>query len=190
MSNTFDIALQAILSHEGGYTNTPGDAGGETYKGISRVFHPGWEGWFLVDDWKSGVIGSNALDSALGPQVRSFYKGQFWDRFQGDKVAEISPSVAIELFDTAVNMGVHRAVKFLQTALNMQNQYGKVYADIPVDGVLGQHTLLTLKRYLVSQPLNPMDNERILLNCMNGEQYIHYKQNAQHERFRGWFKRV
>ena len=189
-NNTFDIALQKTLAYEGGYANVVGDAGGETYKGISRVFHPSWDGWFLVDDWKAGVIGSNALEAALRPALRSFYKAQFWDRFQGDKVAAVSPIIAIEMFDTAVNMGVHRAVKFLQTALNMQNRFGQVYADIAVDGVLGQHTLLTLKRYLSYEPGTAKDNEQILLNCMNGEQYIVYKNNAQHERFRGWFRRV
>ena len=169
---TFEIALQATLANEGGYANVAGDAGGETSKGISRNFHPSWDGWFLVDDWKSGVIGSNALEAALGPALRSFYKAQFWDRFQGDKVAELSAAVAIEMFDTAVNMGVRQAVKFLQTALNMQNRFGQVYSDIAVDGVMGQHALLTLKRYLTSEPGNVKDNEQILLNCMNGEQYI------------------
>ena len=105
-------------------------------------------------------------------------------------MAELSAPVAIELFDTSVNMGVRQAVKFLQTSLNMQNRFGQVYADIAVDGVMGQHTILTLKRYLSYQPGNVKDNEQILLNCMDGEQYIAYKGNAQHERFRGWFRRV
>ena len=186
----FDQAFDNTMAHEGGYSNITGDASGETYRGVSRVWWPLWEGWLIVDDWKAGIIDKATLDMTLDAEVRRFYKMQFWDRFQGDKVAAISASVAIELFDTAVNIGVSAAVRFLQTALNMQNQYGKVYADMSVDGKLGQNTILTLQRYLTSQPGSREENELILLNCMNGEQYIYYKQNAQHERFRGWFKRV
>ena len=185
--SAFKKALAATLEHEGGYAFVGGH---ETYKGIDRTWWPSWEGWFDIDEWKTGKIDERKRDKLLDSEVSSFYEVNFWDRFQGDAVAEISENVAIELFDTAVNIGVAFAVRFLQTALNMQNQMGKVYADIPVDGKLGRGTLNTLKRYLETQPGSREDNERILLNCMNGEQYIYYKGNAQHERFRGWFRRV
>ena len=193
MTNTpepYALAFANTMRQEGGYCDVIGDKGGETYRGISRVFWPSWEGWKLVDDWKGGAIASAALSAALDPLVMQFYRVNFWDRFQGDAVAALSVDIACELFDTAVNMGVTTAVKFLQTSLNMQNQYGKTYPDIAVDGVLGKGTLQTLKRYLSWQPGNALDNEQILLNCMNGEQYIAYKNNAQHERFRGWFRRI
>lgn len=187
IDNAFNKALAETLKHEGGYAFVGGH---ETYKGIDRTWWPSWEGWTAVDYWKAGELNEFERDNVLRGEVERFYEANFWDRFQGDAVAEISENVAIELFDTAVNIGVSFAVRFLQTALNMQNQMGKVYADISVDGKLGRGTLNTLKRYLETQPGNREDNERILLNCMNGEQYIYYKSNAQHERFRGWFRRV
>lgn len=186
-TDSFQKALIATLENEGGYTIIGGH---ETYYGIDRSWFPSWHGWKIVDDWKGGNIGEGKRDELLVEPVDSFYRANFWDRFQGDSVAEISDNVALELFDTAVNIGVSFAVRFLQTALNMQNQFGKTYPDIPVDGKLGRGTLNTLKRYLETQPGSRKGNEQILLNCMNGEQYIYYKGNAQHERFRGWFKRV
>lgn len=189
-NDAFDLAFSITMRNEGAYSNITGDAGGETYMGISRVFNPSWSGWFLIDDWKAGVITTEARDASLEDKVKDFYRVQFWDRVRGDAVAQVSALVALELFDTAVNLGVHRAVEFLQTALNMQNQFGKTYPDIAVDGKLGQQTLNTLRRYLATEPGSRKDNELILLNCMNGEQYIYYKKNSQHERFRGWFKRV
>lgn len=186
----FDAAFAATMKNEGGYANVQGDKGGETYMGISRVFWPTWAGWVIVDDWRAGRINALAAEATLAGHVSFFYRVQFWDRFIGDSVAEVSEAVAMELFDTSVNMGVHKAVCFLQTALNMQNRFAATYPDLPVDGKMGKATLNTLRRYLSSQPGTREGNEMILLNCMNGEQYIAYKQNAQHERFRGWFRRV
>jgi lysozyme family protein len=183
-------AFAATMKNEGGYANVQGDKGGETYMGISRVYWPTWPGWVIIDDWRAGHLNGLAAESTLAGHVSFFYRVQFWDRLQGDAVAEISEAVAIELFDTAVNMGVYRSVCFLQTALNMQNQFAATYPDIQVDGKIGKSTLNTLRRYLASQPGSVADNELILLNCMNGEQYLMYKSNAQHERFRGWFRRV
>ena len=123
-------------------------------------------------------------------QVEDFYFINFWCRFQGDAVAIASPAAAMELFDTAVNLDVPDAVRFFQTALNMQNQGVKLYPDLQVDGLMGQKSINCLSRYLASQPSKWELNETILLNCMNGEQYMAYKANPQHEYFRGWFCRV
>ena len=49
-------------------------------------------------------------------------------------MADISEPVAVELFDTAVNQGVHAAVKYLQGALNLLNANQKIFPDIMKDG--------------------------------------------------------
>ena len=49
----FNESFNITLGYEGGYSNDPDDAGGETYKGISRRYHPGWKGWALIDELKS-----------------------------------------------------------------------------------------------------------------------------------------
>jgi len=70
----------------------------------------------------------------------------------------------------------------------MQRQATRAYSELMVDGRLGPKTLAALKLYLVTEPKD--NNEEILLACMNGEQYIHYKANPQHTYFRGLFLRV
>ena len=47
----FSISLQKTLAHEGFYSNDPDDLGKETYKGISRIFHPKWNGWTIIDSF-------------------------------------------------------------------------------------------------------------------------------------------
>lgn len=182
----FRAALAATLQHEGIYSADAMDPGGETFMGISRVYWPGWSGWVHIDAWR--ITGGYPPD--LTAAVEDFYYHNFWCRFQGDLVAEISPAVALELFDTSVNMGVSTAVRFLQTALNMQNVDQQLYLDLDVDGQLGPATIATLQRYLNRLSGNRSGNETILLNCLNGEQYIAYKNNPRHEYFRGWFMRV
>lgn len=188
----FRAAFEAMSEHEGRaqWSNRSDDPGGETYWGISRVWWPSAAVWTHVDDWSAGRISAAIRDSLCAPLVRGFYRVQFWDRFMGDQVAAESPAVAAELLEAGVNLGVHRAVSFLQEALNLQNRRATVYPDLVVDGRLGQRTLTTLRRYLQTQPGSRADNEEILLNCMNGEQYIAYKNNPLAELNRGWFRRV
>jgi len=133
--------VQKTLHIEGGYVNDPDDAGGGTYKGISRRYHPTWSGWEYIDLAKRQPDFPANLESFPNLQkcVLTFYKGNFWDRFCGNEIPD--PKIAEELFDTSVNMGLHRTMSFLQTALNILNRNQKLYNDIEVDGVLGRKTL-------------------------------------------------
>lgn len=183
--NDFDIAFEKAMGHEGLdlLSDDNQDPGGQTYSGISRVYWPDWVGWNLVDKW----IETGEKAPVLPDMVKAFYRINFWNRIQGDKLAEIAPAVAYEVFDTAVNMDVSKAIRFLQTGHNVAS--GGAY-ELVVDGKLGPVTLATIKVYLASRPGSFGLNQEILLNCMNGEQYIHYKNNPQHKRYRGWFRRV
>jgi type VI secretion system secreted protein VgrG len=40
--DNFLKAFNTTMTFEGGYANDPDDAGGETYMGISRRYHPDW----------------------------------------------------------------------------------------------------------------------------------------------------
>lgn len=181
MNNThLDIAFKRTMGHEGLniLTNDKRDHGGATFSGISRVYWPDWEGWAAVD---KGDF-TKAADL-----VKQFYKVNFWNRMQGDTLAEMAPLVAYELFDTAVNVDVAQAVRFLQRAYNVGSGQSFVLVD---DGKLGPKTMDTIRKYLTMQPGTTALNEEILLNCMNGEQYIFYKNNPQHKIYRGWFRRL
>ena len=188
--NYFREAFDRTMEKEGGFSDNPRDAGGLTYMGISRIYWPGWPGWHIIDRRKKDNMPLNASRSGLFDMVESFYKINFWVRIQGDKVASVSPGVAYELFDTAVNLDVPDAVKFLQTALNMQREACRSFSELVVDGKLGTKTMIALALYKDTEPGDPDSNEEILLACLNGEQYIHYKNNPQHRYFRGWFLRV
>ena len=49
----FTKAYALTAAYEGGYVDDPEDAGGETYRGISRRYHPSWQGWQIIDTLKN-----------------------------------------------------------------------------------------------------------------------------------------
>ena len=191
--NNFAEAYNKTMKHEGGYVHDPYDLGGETYKGISRSYNPSWEGWDIIDvlkteaNWPDSLKDNLDLDVLkLDKSTKSFYKSRYFNPFKGD---DMSVELATEMFDTAVNMGVGRAVKFLQTALNVLNRDEKLYKDMVEDGDYGQITHSCLSIYLTK------DTEHLLLKLLNvlqGNHYISYmKKSPVQERYaRGWFTRV
>ncbi len=190
---TFLSAFTKTMEFEGGYSFDALDPGGETYMGISRVYWPDWPGWELIDQLNAADKRVENLP-VLEAMVRRFYRQQYWNRFHGDAVADIVPEVAEEVFDTGVNLGVHRAVKFLQQALNLLNLNETIFPDIIEDGILGQVTLRTMQLYMERRPPDRETKIRMLLGVMNTLQGMHYieqmRRYPEKERFRGWFMRV
>jgi lysozyme family protein len=184
----FEDAYAKTMGHEGGYCNDPDDAGGETYKGIARNFHGSWMGWTLIDEYKGDPRFPKCLDqdTVLQDMVKAFYKATFFDVFRGD---DMPLDLALEMFDTGVNMGVGRAIGFLQTALNVLNRNGQLYPDIVEDGAYGNNTHKTLHTYLNTDSSGLLVK---IINVLQGMHYINYmkKSPTQEKYARGWFNRV
>lgn len=186
-------AFQITLEHEGGYVFDKDDAGGETYKGVARRYHPGWGGWIIIDEIKKRTRTTRTLNKQLRENqelqalIQAFYKQFYWDRFQGDLIPV--QELAEELFDTGVNMGVHRAVRFFQEGLNLLNRNQQSYKDILEDGESGPKTLAALDSYLAK---DPPEHLLKIMNVLQGGHYINYmcKSPVQEKYARGWLKRV
>ena len=140
----FAIAIALVQHHEGGYwkgySETFKDPGGETYQGISRVFHPTWSGWNFIDEQKkSGGIKWQIKFPQLEREVREFYKAVFWEPLALQTVND--QAVANSIMDLAVNLGAPKAITAIQMMLNKTwNQVLKV------DGNLGPKTLEVLNK--------------------------------------------
>jgi len=185
----FEDSYKKLIGHEGEYSHDPNDNGGETYKGISRVHHPDWEGWKIIDEAKNKPNFPINLRSnqELENLVMVFYKQYYWDKIKLDNIN--SPKIKYELFEIGVNMGLGIAVKFLQESINLLNRNKKNYTNIEVDGNIGTDTLLK------TQKLLDIGDEHILFNLINmlqGERYIEIcRRNETQETFiRGWLNRI
>ena len=186
----FKTAFYITSGHEGGYSNDPDDAGGETYKGISRRYNPSWGGWEVIDDCKRFDFGiQECLDmkgNMIEDLVFKFYKDRYWNPWWGDEID--NQEIANELFDTSVNMGVYRAVKFLQQSLNYLNRNGRLYSDIVEDGAFGENTMRAYR----SLPMKDHDTLLKMMNVLQGMHYMNYMSRSpiQEKYARGWFNRV
>jgi lysozyme family protein len=183
----FEIAHKITSLNEGGYANNLYDMGGETYRGISRVYWPNWKGWFIIDEYKRRIKLKNndyIHDEDVNILVDEFYKKHFWDV---NRLSEINnQKIANELFDTGVNMGRKIAAYFLQEALNLLNKNQKAYKDIKVDGVIGDITLKLVNNYKkyhhVVKTLNGLQFERYVGICK--------RDKSQENNFINWLKRT
>lgn len=125
--NNFKNIYNKVMELEGGYTLhiIKYDRGDMTYAGISRKFWSNWEGWKKIDN--------NKFDSKLKFMVIKFYKVNFWDNFNGDKIK--SKKIAYNIYESAINSGVKVTVKMVQKILNVK-----------IDGILGNNTLHKLNK--------------------------------------------
>jgi len=189
----FDIAYGETELREGGYVNDPVDRGGETHRGVARKFNPDWEGWALVDRLKrenpqsfKAVINENVELSLLAKEL---FRVRYWLPIRGDEIPD--QHIANKVFDTGVNQGVARSVRYLQVGLNRLNRNEKDYADIEVDGKFGDRTLATTGAFLELEKGRP-DYLLKLLNLMQAAHYLDVmNRDSTQERFaRGWLNRV
>lgn len=95
----FEVAVNLVLEHEGGYSDHPADKGGPTKFGISQASYPGED------------IKGMTLDRA-----KDIYYNDFWLPLQGFDLPE---RISTIVFDMAVNMGKTQAVRCLQRALGV-----------------------------------------------------------------------
>lgn len=127
--------LNMILVHEGGYVNHPEDPGGETKYGISKRAYPNLE-----------------IDKLSESDARAIYKEDYWDRIKGD---DLPLGVACVVMDYAVNSGISRASKALQSVCGIESG----------DGIIGPHTLnavwTTVKNTSEADVISNVTNQRL-----------------------------
>jgi lysozyme family protein len=181
ITTTIDVGklLDGVVTREGGYTDHAADLGGPTIWGVTqqvaRAF--GYKG-----DMRT-MPRTTALD---------IYRLRYWRAPHLDMIADRYPDVAAELFDIGVNMGVGIAGTFLQRCLNVFNQQGTQYADIPTDGGIGALTLHALDCF--RQQRGQEGGERLLeaIRDLRGARYIEISESRPaNEAFTyGWVGRM
>lgn len=117
-SAAFEASLPFVLRWEGGFVDHPNDPGGRTNKGVTQKVYDAWRRrqGLPVRDVKR-------LEDA---ELHRIYEAGYWLPPRCDRLAR---RLDLVHFDTAVNMGPGRAVRFLQKA-----------AGCGVDGDFGSQT--------------------------------------------------
>lgn len=161
----FKKAVEAVLSHEGGYRNRASDPGGETKFGITARSYPKLH-----------------IKSLTREQAVSIYKADWWDKYGYERFGNYF--LGLKVFDLAVNIGPGRAHRFLQEALNEVTEagYGEARHMLKVDGVLGPLTF---------EAANYLPATAVLVAFLFRVQ-DHYEKCAvtQPDELKGWKKRL
>jgi len=118
MNTNFELCLSHLLQHEGGYVNHPQDPGGRTNLGVTQAV---WE------DWIDRSVSEDEMKALTPAKVAPLYRELYWDRIKADSLPS---GLDYVVFDACVNSGVSRAIKWLQTIVN-----------VPVDGFIGAETV-------------------------------------------------
>ena len=116
--SNFARALDATLRFEGGYAHHPRDPGGPTNMGVTRRTLAEWRGQAVSDD--------DVRDLARA-EAAAIYRRLYWELAGCD---HLPGGVDLVVFDYAVNSGVDRASRALQSALG-----------VTVDGIVGRATI-------------------------------------------------
>jgi len=138
MKENFDLALRALLKHEGGYVNHPSDPGGMTNLGVTKRV---WE------EWVGHVVSEQTMRSLTPAMVAPLYKAKYWDKIKGD---DLPDGVDYAVYDLAVNSGVGRASKMLQEAVGAT-----------ADGMIGKGTLAAVAQHPPDHVVKLISNARL-----------------------------
>ena len=115
VDRSFESALTFVLRWEGGFVDLPADHGGATNRGITQAVYDRWR-----NEEGQPARDVRRLDDA---ELKAIYLEKYWAPAHCDVLAA---PLQLAQFDTAVNMGCGRAVRFLQQALGcgVDGQFG------------------------------------------------------------------
>ena len=154
-----DKLIDDVIGREGGYSNHPADRGGATRWGITEAVARahGYRGDMRTFPREDAV---------------ALYKRIYWVRPGFDRIGDLAPDIAAELFDTGVNMGPGVAVSFLHRALNALNRGASDYPDIILGVRIDDSTVAALTTFLRKRAPH---GEAVLmkaLEALQGERYL------------------
>lgn len=137
VNDTFAMAIQTVLRHEGGFVDDPLDPGGATNFGISLRFLRSL-GVDLGDFDDDGDLDEDDVKVMTQADAIRIYRREFWDRYRYQR---LHPVIAIKVFDLSVNMGPGNAHRRLQWAL-----HGCGERHVTVDGIIGAQTTTAVEQ--------------------------------------------
>ena len=170
----FTKAYEKVIINEGGYVNDPKDSGGETFKGVSRVFNPTWQGWQIIDKFKTDKLFPSILyrNLELEKLINMFYKFNYWDKCMLDNID--NQEIAESIFDFGVNAGVKVSSKLAQKICNVDS-----------DGIIGIKSIDAINSVKPEyfMPYFKIGRIEHYLDCV--------KNNSNNQKFLyGWIKRT
>lgn len=138
MKSNWDKSFQLLLKSEGGYVDHPSDPGGRTNLGVTQAV---WENWI------GRSSNEKEMRSLTADMVEPLYKKKYWDACKCD---ELPNGLDYLVFDFAVNAGVGRSIKTLQTSVGATP-----------DGAIGPKTIQAVMVCSKNQLIDKFSEEKL-----------------------------
>jgi lysozyme family protein len=127
-ASNFAPSLNLTLVYEGGWSDNPRDPGGATMRGVTQAVYD--------DDRDQRGLPRRSVKLITDAELQAIYRWRYWDLVRAD---DLPAGADYAVFDFAVNSGVSRASKVLQSIV------GSVQ-----DGHVGSVTIASALRYKAS----------------------------------------
>lgn len=108
MLSNFKQSFEMMLGSEGGFVNNPADPGGMTNLGVTKAT---WENFIGRQSDEKEMRGLTPY------KVEPLYRNKYWNAVRGD---DLPSGIDYLVFDFAVNAGIGRSIKTLQSAVGTQ----------------------------------------------------------------------
>jgi lysozyme family protein len=151
--------ISAVVAVEGGYVNDPHDPGGETNHGITKTV--------AVSHGYTGPMKSLSEDLATSIYFEDYIQKPGYEPFLA-----LSPAVAQELVDSAVNAGPARPSLWLQKALNSLSRGGRDFPSTLVDGKVGPATITAYKA--LQRVRGKVQACELVIKLLDSQQAVYY----------------
>lgn len=176
--STFELAIDRVIKHEGGFVNNPNDPGGATKYGISLRWLKSI-GELTYDLNHDGDIDINDIRKMNIEEAKTIYRKEWWDKYNYALIKD--QLIATKIFDLSVNMGAKQAHKLVQRALWSINGYQTLLDD----GVLGSVSLALINETIFSLLLPVIRSE-----CAGFYRVLAESKKSFKEFLEGWLVRA
>jgi lysozyme family protein len=165
--NDFKLALQFVLSAEGGFSDDANDHGGATNRGILQREYTAWR-------QRRGET-DRSIEEITDEEVINIYMHRYLYPAKCDNM--LWP-INVVHFDAAVNTGIEQAALFLQRAV-----------DATADGQIGPRTLSALNQSISKDGAKAVA-ARIANLRRPFYELLAEKDPTQNDFLKGWLNRV
>lgn len=135
---TLAKVMPLVFKHEGGYVDHPQDPGSATKYGITLA---------TLSSFRGRQVTKADVKALTPSQAQEIYEARYWKAVRGD---DLPVGVDYAVLDFGINSGPARAIKFLQSVL-----------DVTSDGVIGPETLAAVRRADPVTLINDLCNVRL-----------------------------
>lgn len=170
--DSVDIMIQGVLRREGGFVDHPDDRGGPTKFGITQQ---------TLSKYYGHAATTAEVQSLTVEVAEEIYKRNY---YFGPRINTLVELIQPFVFDSAVNHGPRRAIKFVQSVCNQAGYQ----PSLKTDGAVGPNTRKGVQ--WAHQEMGPVLLEALVEERKNFYLLIVDARPSQQVFLKGWMNRL